>query len=56
MSTDEIVPSPGSASGVEEQANVQKLHMNAFGVIGLVAGAAGAVANQFRSYGRHSWV
>ena len=44
MSTDEIVPSPGSASGVEEQANVQKLHMNAFGVIGLVAGAAGAVA------------
>src|SRR5437667_7513096 len=44
MSADKVAPPPGSASGVEEQANVQKLHMNAFGVIGLVAGAAGAVA------------
>jgi hypothetical protein len=44
MSTEEVAPSPGSASGVEEPANVQKLHMNAFGVIELVAGAAAAVA------------
>src|SRR6266566_120853 len=44
MSADKVAPPPGSAPSVEEPANVQKLHMNAFGVIGLVAGAAAAVA------------
>src|SRR6266487_4649376 len=47
MSTDEVVqpPSPGTPPhGIADEADVQKLHMNAIGIIGLVAGAASAVA------------
>ena len=36
---DTVQPSPGAAT-----AGVEKLHMNAIGIIGLVAGAGGAVA------------
>ena len=43
---DDFVPqsSPGAASTAAGQTEIQKLHMNAIGVVGLVAGAAGAVA------------
>lgn len=43
MSTDEVVPGTPQPA-VAEQAGVQKLHMNAIGITGLVAGAASAVA------------
>ncbi|HEU5383184.1 MAG TPA: APC family permease [Ktedonobacteraceae bacterium] len=42
---DNFVPSsPGDMSVEDNETHVEKLHMNAIGVIGLVAGAAGAVA------------
>jgi amino acid transporter len=50
MSSEELVPSHPSSTALEGAENttgtpdVEKLHMNAIGIIGLVVGAAGAVA------------
>jgi amino acid transporter len=42
---DNLVPSTPDMAGVDgNEASIEKLHMNAIGVVGLVAGAAGAVA------------
>jgi amino acid transporter len=43
---DNLVPQPfpEAGSAVAAHPNIEKLHMNAFGIVGLVAGAAGAVA------------
>jgi amino acid transporter len=43
---DDLVPQPasGAATTAASELEIQKLHMNAIGIIGLMAGAAGAVA------------